>query len=68
MIFISYGHDEHENLIRKIAEDLRKDNIEVWIDYDCLYGSSQWEQKIETGDSGFKLGNRFYDELFNAQT
>ncbi|WP_178554176.1 TIR domain-containing protein [Frisingicoccus sp.] len=49
MIFISYGHDEHENLIRKIAEDLRKDNIEVWIDYDCLYGSSQWEQKIETG-------------------
>lgn len=49
MIFISYGHDEHENLIRKIAEDLRKDNIEVWIDYDCLYGSSQWEQKIENG-------------------
>ena len=49
MIFISYGHDEHENLIIKIAEDLRKDNIEVWIDYDCLYGSSQWEQKIETG-------------------
>lgn len=49
MIFISYGHDEHEELIRRIAEDLRKENIEVWIDYDCLYGSSQWEHKIETG-------------------
>ncbi len=49
MIFISYGHDEHEGLIRKIAEDLRKEGIDVWIDYDCLYGSSQWEQKIESG-------------------
>ena len=49
MIFISYGHDEHAHLIKKIAEDLRKENINVWIDYDCLYGSSSWEQKIETG-------------------
>ena len=49
MIFISYGHDEHAPLIKKIAEDLRKENINVWIDYDCLYGSSSWEQKIETG-------------------
>lgn len=49
MVFISYGHDEHEHLIRKIAEDLRKENIDVWIDYDCLYGSSKWEQKIESG-------------------
>ena len=49
MIFISYGHDEHENLIRKIAEDLRKEDFDVWIDYDCLYGSSQWEEKIESG-------------------
>lgn len=49
MIFISYGHDEHETLIRKIAEDLRKEDIDVWIDYDCLYGSSQWEEKIESG-------------------
>lgn len=29
MIFISYGHDEHEGLIRKIAEDLRKEGIDV---------------------------------------
>ena len=49
MIFISYGHDEHEKLIRKIAEDLRNEGIDVWIDYDCLYGSSQWEQRIESG-------------------
>ena len=47
-VFVSYGHDEHEYLVREISQKLREyPEIQVWIDFDCLYGSSEWEAKIE---------------------
>ena len=49
MIFISYGHDDHEKLIKKFATDLKKEGFEVWVDFDALFGSSLWEEQIEKG-------------------
>ena len=54
-VFVSYGHDEHEYLVREISQKLREyPEIQVWIDFDCLYGSSEWEAKIEEGIKGAK--------------
>ncbi len=49
MIFISYGHDQYESIIRRLAEDLKQEGFRVWIDYERLYGSSKWEEHIEQG-------------------
>ena len=49
MIFISYGHDEHEKLIKRFANDLKAEGFKVWVDYDALFGSSLWEEQIEKG-------------------
>lgn len=49
MIFISYGHDDHEKLIKRFAADLEKEGFNVWIDYEALFGSSLWEEQIEKG-------------------
>lgn len=49
MIFVSYGHDDHEKLIRRFARDLEAEGFEVWVDYDALFGSSVWEEQIEKG-------------------
>ena len=49
MIFICYGHDDHEKLIKRFAEDLMKAGFEVWVDYNAIFGSSLWEEQIEKG-------------------
>lgn len=49
MIFISYGHDDHEKLIKRFAQDLASEGFKVWVDYDVLVGSSLWEEQIENG-------------------
>lgn len=49
MIFISYGHDDHEKLIKRFAKDLKNEGFEIWIDYETLFGSSLWEERIENG-------------------
>ena len=49
-VFVSYGHDDHERLVKEISKKLDGyPEIKVWVDYDCLYGSSEWETKIEDG-------------------
>ena len=49
MIFISYGHDDHEKLIKRFAKDLESEGFKVWVDYEVLFGSSLWEEQIEKG-------------------
>lgn len=49
MIFVSYGHDEHEGLIKRFVQDLEKEGFQVWVDYNVLRCSSEWEAEIERG-------------------
>ena len=48
-IFISYGHDEHSPLIKKMAKDLKELGYDIWIDYDDLAPANRWEEEIEHG-------------------
>lgn len=48
-IFISYGHDEHLELARRLKDDLKTAGHEVWFDEDCLYPGFDWESYIEHG-------------------
>lgn len=49
MIFISYGHDDHEEFIKLLARKLSDVGYEIWIDYNKLDGGSEWEERIEEG-------------------
>ena len=52
-IFISYGHQidskliDYDNIIRKIADDLRKTGYETFVDIDYLYSGSDWQQVLD---------------------
>lgn len=49
MIFISYGHDDHENFIRLLANKLKSEGYDIWIDSERLKGGRDWEDRIEDG-------------------
>lgn len=55
-IFISYGHNTYDDIIRKVAEDIRKCNYEVFVDVDYLK-QGDWEKIIDNHikDSKFFL-------------
>lgn len=46
-VFLSYGHDEHSELARRIAADLRLSGCSVWMDEREIQGGTAWEAKIE---------------------
>lgn len=45
-IFISYGHNVHDGVVRRLAEDLRQENFHVFFDVDYL-GQGDWEKTID---------------------
>ena len=47
-IFLSYAHDEHVALARRIKSDEARGH-EVWIDEECLSPGEDWEIGIERG-------------------
>jgi hypothetical protein len=48
-IFLSYGHDEHAELARKVKSDLEARGNEVWFDEERLLPGVDWESRIESG-------------------
>ena len=48
-LFISYGHDEHASLARRLRDDLRARGHHVWFDDDRLQPGHDWEAFIERG-------------------
>ncbi len=48
--FISYSHDDRE-IVAKLAEQLRKDGTEVWIDH-ALFHGEQFPERIEKEIAG----------------
>lgn len=48
-IFLSYGHDEHAELVRRIKNDLRNIGFEVWMDEDGIKPTNDWQVAIEIG-------------------
>ena len=47
VIFVSYGHQTLENVVKKVVDDLRKEEVyEVFLDKDYLY-QGDWETKID---------------------
>ena len=52
-IFISYGHDDYENLVNAVYEELCKNGYEVWKD-------NRYE-----GESGIPAGDDFTDIIYS---
>ena len=48
-IFISYGHDQHLELVLKIKEGLEKRGHFVWLDADRIKFGHQWRHSIYEG-------------------
>ena len=48
-LFISYGHDEHKQLIERIAHDLEQLGHNVWVDYKELHATLELSEEIEKG-------------------
>jgi hypothetical protein len=48
-IFISYGHDEHISLAKKLKDDLISLGHDVWFDEQRLIPGCDWETYIEEG-------------------
>ncbi len=48
-VFVSYGHDEHQNLADRLRSDLHERGHEVWFDKAELHGGDDWEHAIEAG-------------------
>jgi WD40 repeat protein len=48
-IFLSYGHDEHVGVARRLKADLERRGHEVWFDEEQLKVGKDWEERIEKG-------------------
>lgn len=48
-IFISYGHDDHAKVVKKIYQDLKSEGFDVWIDETKIVGASKFDESIEAG-------------------
>lgn len=50
-IFLSYGHDEYENIAQRLKRDLEDEGFDIWIDKNEIKGTADWETAIEAGIS-----------------
>ena len=48
-IFISYGHDDHVELARRLKANLETRGHEAWFDEDRLKPGVDWERSLEEG-------------------
>src|ERR1022692_3622330 len=48
-IFLSYGHDSNEELVRRIKADLEKRGHDVWFDKSEIKGGHDWRRSITEG-------------------
>lgn len=48
-IFLSYGHDENYELVKRIRADLEKNGHDCWIDADRIKGGDDWRRSITDG-------------------
>jgi hypothetical protein len=48
-IFLSYGHDANEELVRRIKADLEVRGHDVWFDQDEIKGGQDWRRSITDG-------------------
>jgi WD40 repeat protein len=48
-VFISYGHDEHRDLARRLNQDVKRRGHETWFDEDQLLPGESWPDYIERG-------------------
>ena len=46
-VFISYSREEDQPYARKLADDLRKHDIEVWLDDNVDYGARWWKTIVK---------------------
>ncbi len=64
-IFLSYGHDANEELVRRIYADLKQRGHDVWFDkYDITFGDD-WRRSIT---SGITECDRFFSFLSKHST
>jgi hypothetical protein len=48
-IFLSYGHDANEELVRRIKADLEKRGHDVWFDKTEIKAGDDWRRAITDG-------------------
>jgi hypothetical protein len=48
-IFLSYGHDHNEELVRRIRADLEKRGHDVWFDKSEIKMGDEWRRSITEG-------------------
>jgi hypothetical protein len=51
-IFLSYGHDANEGLVRRIKTDLEKRGHDVWFDKSEIKSGDDWRRSITDGVTG----------------
>ena len=51
-IFLSYGHDANEELVRRIKADLEKRGHDVWFDKSEIRFGDDWRRQITDGIVG----------------
>ncbi len=51
-IFLSYGHDDNEPLVRRIKADLEKRGHDVWFDKNDIKFGDDWRRAITDGITG----------------
>ncbi len=51
-IFLSYGHDGNEELVRRIKADLEKRGHDVWFDKNEIKAGDDWRRSITDGITG----------------
>ena len=56
-LFFSYGHDQNEEIVFRLKDDLEKNGHIVWIDKTQIKGGDDWRRSITSGilDSEFMM-------------
>ena len=64
-IFLSYGHDANEELVRRIKTDLEQRGHDVWFDQTDIKAGDDWRRAIT---DGILHSQRFLCDSSNARS
>jgi hypothetical protein len=66
-IFLSYGHDANEELVRRIRGDLEKCGHDVWLDKSEIKFGDDWRRSITDGIVGSHRVLSFLSKHFTRE-
>lgn len=69
-LFFSYGHDENEEIVMRLKQDIEEREHSVWIDKSQIKSGDDWRRTITAGilDSEFMMSFCFLQAIIRCES